>query len=160
MKSKGIRMVRLLVRNYKLALQNVIYILNLKLNILLTERLKCNNYVKYSNQILYYLFDRATRRTIVKANRSLGLPVISFSLLGEETNLLGELDHFKAFNLYYVNTINQQISLDLAHCRLSHISKRLIKKLVKGMSIRINLKGIDTYKVRDANKHCDKCIIS
>jgi len=105
------------------------------------------------------LFDRATRRTIIKADRLLGLLVISFSLLGEETDLLGELNHFKAFNLYYVNTINWQISLDLAYYKLGYISKRLIKKLVKGMSIRINLKGIDTYKVGDANKYYNKCII-
>ena len=49
LKSKGIRVVQLPIREYKLVLENVIYVLDLKLNILLIERLKCNNCVKYSN---------------------------------------------------------------------------------------------------------------
>ena len=90
----------------------MIYVLNLKLNILSTKRLKRDNYVRYSNWILHYLFNRATGRTIIKANRSFGLLIISVSLKGEKSDLLGELltlrelDYFKAFNLYYINTAN------------------------------------------------------
>ena len=34
-----------------------------------------------------------------------------------------------------------------------------MKKLIKEMSIEMNLKGIDAYKVKDANERCNKCII-
>jgi hypothetical protein len=151
---------------HELALQNIIYVPDLKLNILSTKRLKRDNYVRYSNWILYHLFDRATRRTIVEANGSSRLPVILVSPEGEKSDLLrelltlGELNHFKALDLYYTDTANQQISLDLAYQRLGHISKRLVKKLVKGMSTGINLKGMDAYEVRDTNERYDECVIS
>jgi len=56
------------------------------------------------------------------------LPIVLISLL-EETDLLEELDYFKSLNLYYINTANREISLNLAYCRLGYISKKLVKKL-------------------------------
>jgi hypothetical protein len=47
--SKKVKIVRLPVKDYKLALQNVIYISNLQLNILFAEHLKKNNFIKYFN---------------------------------------------------------------------------------------------------------------
>jgi len=44
--------VRLLVGDYELALQNVIHVPGLQLNILSTERLKKDNCIDYSNWIL------------------------------------------------------------------------------------------------------------
>jgi len=49
LKLKGIRIVQLPIREYKLVLENVIYMLDLKLNILLIEHLKYNNCIRYSN---------------------------------------------------------------------------------------------------------------
>ena len=69
-----------------------------------------------------------------------------------------ELHHFEALDLYYLDAANRQISLDLAHRRLGHISKKLVKKLVKGMSTSINLKGMDAYEHTD--ERCDECIAS
>ena len=67
-----------------------------------------------------------------------------------------ELHHFEALDLYYLDAANRQISLDLAHRRLGHISKKLVKKLVKGMSTGINLKGMDAHE--HTNERCDECI--
>jgi hypothetical protein len=144
--SKGIGTVQLPVGDYTLALQNIIYMPDLKLNILSTERLKRNNYIRYSNWILYHLFDRATGKTIVEADRLSGLLVIS-------VNQSGELYYFEALDLYYIDIVNRQISLDLAYYRLGYISKALAKKVVE-ISTSINLKGIDAYKY--ANERCDK----
>ena len=77
----------------------MVYVLDLKLNILSIEHLKKDNCVRYSNWMPYYLFDGATRKTIVEANRSSRLLVI---LVG----ILGELNHFKALDLYYVDATN------------------------------------------------------
>jgi gag-pre-integrase-like protein len=145
------------VGEYELALQNVIYVPDLKLNILSTEHLKRDNCVGYSNWMPHHLFDGTTGRMIVEADGSSGLPVISIGPSGELCS--GELNHFEALGLYYVDAVNQQISLDLAHRRLGHISKRLVKRLVRGMSTGMNLKGIDAHEVGDTNKHCDECMM-
>ena len=107
--------------------------------------------------MLYHLFDSTTRRTIVEADGSSGLLVISIGSLRELRS--GELDHFEALDLYYVDAANRKISLDLAHRRLGHISKRLVKKLVKGMSTGMNLRGIDAHEVGDINERCDECMM-
>jgi hypothetical protein len=62
-----------------MALQNVIYVPELRLNILSTERLKKDNFIKYSNWIPYYLFNKALGKTIVEADVLLGLLIISVS---------------------------------------------------------------------------------
>src|SRR5436305_9509449 len=99
--------------------------------------------------MLYYLFDRVIGKTIVEANASSGLPVISI-------DQSGELDYFEALDLYYMDAANREISLDLTHRRLGHISKPLVKKLIQA-SINIKLKGIDTHA--SANKRYDEYIV-
>ena len=47
--SEGVGIVRLPIRDYGMALQNVIHVPELRLNILSTERLKKNNFIGYSN---------------------------------------------------------------------------------------------------------------
>ena len=47
--SKRVKTVKLLVRDYEIALQNVIYVLDLQLNILFAKRLKKDNCIRYSN---------------------------------------------------------------------------------------------------------------
>jgi hypothetical protein len=119
--SEGVGTVRLPVGDYEIALQNVIHVPELRLNILSAERLKKDNFIGYSNWIPHHLFDGTTGKTIVEADGSSGLPIISVSQSGE-------LNHFEALDLYYIDAANRQISLDLAHRRLGHISKKLVKK--------------------------------
>jgi Reverse transcriptase (RNA-dependent DNA polymerase)/Integrase core domain len=146
--SEGVGTVRLPIRDYEIALQNVIHVPELRLNILSTERLKKDNFIGYSNWIPHHLFEGTTGKTIVEADGSSGLPIISVSQSGE-------LNHFEALDLYYIDAANRQISLDLAHRRLGHISKNLVKKLIKG-STGITLKGMDAHEFAD--ERCDECM--
>jgi Reverse transcriptase (RNA-dependent DNA polymerase)/Integrase core domain len=146
--SEGVGTVRLPVGDHEIALQNVIHVPELRLNILSAERLKKDNFIGYSNWIPHHLFDGTTGRTIVEADASSGLPIISVSQSGE-------LNHFEALDLYYIDAANRQISLDLAHRRLGHISKNLVKKLIKG-STGITLKGMDAHEFAD--ERCDECM--
>ena len=98
----------------------------------------------------HHLFDGATGKTIVEADASSGLPVIS---IGQS----GELDHFEALDLYYVDAANREISLDLTHCKLDYISKSLVKKLIQA-SINIKLKEMNAYI--SVNKRYNKYIIN
>jgi hypothetical protein len=156
LKSKGIGVVRLPTKDHELALRNVIYVPDLRLNILSTERLRRDSCVGYSNWIPHHLFDGATGRTIAEADESSGLPVLTFRSSGEETD---QIDHFEALDLYYIDAANREISLDLAHRRLGHIGKNLVKKLVRGMSTGMNLKGIDAHEVGDTNERCGECMM-
>ena len=90
--SEGVGTVQLPVGDYELALQDVIHVPDLRLNILSAERLKKDNYIGYSNWIPHHLFDGATGKTIVEADGSSGLPVVSI-------HQSGELNHFRAHNL-------------------------------------------------------------
>ena len=146
--SEGVGTVRLSIGDYEIALQNVIHVPELRLNILSTERLKKDNFIGYSNWIPHHLFEGTTGKTIVEADGSSGLPIVSISQSGE-------LNHFEALDLYYIDAANRQISLDLAHRRLGHISKNLVKKLIKG-STGITLKGMDAHEFAD--ERCDECM--
>ncbi len=130
-------------------LEKVIHIPNLQLNIVSTERLKENSYIRYSNLISHCLYDGATGETFVKADNSLGILVITVS----QSN---EIDHFQVLDLHYINTGNRYISCDLTHRRLDYISKKLTRKLVIEISTRLTLKG---KKSENADR-CDECIIS
>jgi hypothetical protein len=147
-RSEGAGTIRLPVGDHHIALQNVIHVPDLRLNILSAERLKKDNCIGYSNWIPHHLFDGTTGRTIVEADASSGLPIIS---VGQT----GELNHFEALDLYYIDAANRLISLDLAHRRLGHISKKLVKKLIQG-STGITLKGMDAHI--DADERCNECM--
>jgi len=147
-RSEGVGTIRLPVGDNDIALQNVIHVPDLRLNILSAERLKKDNCIGYSNWIPHHLFDGATGKTIVEADASSGLPVIS---VGQS----GELNHFEALDLYYIDAANREISLDLAHRRLGHISKNLVKKLAQA-STGLNLKGMDAHV--GADERCDECM--
>ena len=147
-RSEGAGTIRLPVGDHHIALQNVIHVPDLRLNILSAERLKKDNCIGYSNWIPHHLFDGTTGRTIVEADASSGLPIIS---VGQT----GKLNHFEALDLYYIDAANRLISLDLAHRRLGHISKKLVKKLIQGWT-GITLKGMDAHI--DADERCDECM--
>ena len=58
-------------------LEKVIYIPNLRLNIVSTERLKEDSYIKYSNFIPHCLYDGAIGETLVKVDDLSEIPVIT-----------------------------------------------------------------------------------
>ena len=84
----------------------------------------------------HHLFNGVTDRTIVEADASLGFPVISVSDAIEK-------DYIDVLEVYYAETVAKSIFLDLAHRRLGHISKPLVKMLVKGMTTGLVLKDIN-----------------
>ena len=55
-----------------------------------------------------------------------------------------------------MDAANREISLDLAHRRLGHISKNLVKKLAQA-STGLKLKGMDAHV--GANERCDEYIV-
>ena len=145
---KKIRRVRIALETHKVILEKVIYILNLRLNIVSTERLKENNYIRYSNLISHCLYDGTTWEILVKADNSSKILVITI-------NQSNEINHFQAFNLHYTNTGNRHISCDLIYRRLDHISKELTRKLVTEIFTGLILKGKESENV----DRCDECII-
>ena len=74
--SEGIGRVRIALGTYEVVLEKVIYISNLRFNIVSTERLKEDSYIKYSNFILYCLYDGATGEILVEIDGLLGILVI------------------------------------------------------------------------------------
>jgi len=115
-------------------LYDIVYSLDVKLNIISTEKFKRENYIGYSNWIPHHLFDRATGRTIIKTNTSLRLPIISVSDAIKK-------DHINTLKVHYAETVVKLISLNLAHRRFNHISKPLVKMLAKGIITGLILKN-------------------
>ncbi len=128
-------------------LEKVIHIPNLRLNIVSTERLKEDSYIGYSNLIPHCLYDGATGETLVEADGSSEIPVIT---VGQSN----KIDHFQALELYYTNAGNRHISCDLAYRRLDHISKELTTKLVTKISTGLTLKGKESGNA----DRCDECM--
>ncbi len=146
--SEGIGNVVLTFGDYELILTGVIYAPRLKVNVLSTERLKKDHYIGYSNWFPHRLFEGETGRTIVEADISSGLPIIS-------PGKTSEIDHFDALKTYYAETAVRPISLDLAHRRLGHISEKLVKQLADGRATGLKLKP----KSAGRRNRCDDCII-
>ncbi|SRR6266498_1369762 len=132
--SEEIERVRIALGIYEAVLENVIYILNLRFNIVSTERLKEDSYIKYSNLISHCLYDGATGEILVKVDGSSEIPVIT---VGQ----FNEINYFQALNLYYTDTGNRYINCDLVYRRLGYISKELTRKLVTEIFTGLTLKG-------------------
>ena len=81
--SQGKGDIKLLFGDYKLTLKDALYTLDLKANIILTERLREENQVRYTNINTHCLVDIITMKTIVQLNSSSGLPVIKANLKGK-----------------------------------------------------------------------------
>ena len=75
--SEKIRRVRITLKTHEIMLEKVIYIPNLLLNIMSTERLKEDSYIKYSNLMPHFLYDGTTGETLVETDNSSGIPVIT-----------------------------------------------------------------------------------
>ncbi len=117
------------------------------LSIVSTERLKENSYIEYSNLIPHCLYDGATGETLVEADSSSGILVIT---VGQSN----EINHFQALDLYYTDAGNRYISCDLAYRRLDYISKELTRKLVTEISTGLTLKEKESG---NADRY-DECI--
>ncbi len=74
--SEKIERVRIALKIYEVVLEKIIYISNLRFNIVSTEQLKEDSYIKYSNFILYCLYDGVTEETLVKTDNLLEILVI------------------------------------------------------------------------------------
>ena len=57
--------------------EKIIYILNLQLNIVSTERLKEDSYIRYSNLIPHCLYDGVIGETLVEVDNSSRIPIIT-----------------------------------------------------------------------------------
>jgi hypothetical protein len=91
-KSAGIGDIKMVFGDYILMLYDVVYILILKVNIISPEQLKTRNHVGYTHWFFNRLFNGNTQKTIVEADLSSGLPVIS-----SRTTLI---DHINAAKLH------------------------------------------------------------
>jgi hypothetical protein len=133
-RSRDIRKIRITLRNQELVLKNLIYKIHLRLNILSTERFKKDSYMDYNNLFLYCFYDGTFGKILIEADEFLGILIIIL-------NQSKELNHFKALELYYSNTENRKISLNLAYRRLSHIQRKLTRKLIHEIFIKFTLMG-------------------
>jgi len=111
-----------------------------------TERLKEDSYIKYSNLIPHCLYDGVTGKTLVEANNSSGILVIT-------VNQSNKINHFQALNLYYTDAGNRHINYDLAYRRLDYISKELTRKLVTKISTGLTLKEKESGNKDRYNKY-------
>ncbi len=75
--SEEIGRVRITLETHEVVLEKVIYVPNLLLNIVSTERLKEDSYIGYSNLMPHCLYDGATGEILIKADSSSGIPVIT-----------------------------------------------------------------------------------
>jgi hypothetical protein len=123
-KSAGIGDIKMVFRDYILMLYDVVYVSTLKVNIISPEQLKTRNHVGYTYWFLNRLFDGNTQKTIVEADSSSGLPVIS--------SRTTPINYINAARLYWAKIKSRSIFLDLAYRRLGHISKERVKILAGG----------------------------
>jgi hypothetical protein len=91
-KSAGIGDIKIVFEDHILILYDVVYVPTLQVNIISPEQLKTRNYIGYTHWFPNRLFDGDTQKTIVEADLSLGLPVIS-----SKTTLI---DHINAVRLH------------------------------------------------------------
>ncbi len=87
--SEGIGRVRITLEIHEVVLEKVIYVSNLRLNIVSTERLKEDSYIGYSNLMPHCLYDGATGETLVEADDSSGILVITVGQSDEIILMLG-----------------------------------------------------------------------
>jgi len=112
-----------------------------------TERLKEDNYIRYSNFISHCLYDGVTGEILVEVDSLSGILVI---IMGQ----FNEINHFQALDLYYIDVRNRHISCDLVYRRVDYINKELTRKLVIKISTGLTLKGKESGNV----DRCDECI--
>ena len=91
----------------------VIYIPNLEINIMSTERLRDDNTIKYNNYDLNRLYDIKLNKLVADINViSAGLPTVTVRILISKYGI----------GLNYVEVKSSAILMELAHQRLGHVN--------------------------------------
>src|SRR6266480_5877854 len=119
--SIGCGQVDLTVDGHTLTLHGVLYVPQLRFNLLSTECLRRESFIGYDSlpNTLYYGEDE---EIITSADSSSGIPII-------DTNPYSE-----GSSTFYHEVTTRPISLDLAHRRLGHISEARVRALANGQA--------------------------
>ncbi len=122
----------------------VIYIPNLEINIMSTERLRDDNTIKYNNYDLNRLYDIKLNKLVADINViSAGLPTVTVQILISKYGI----------GLNYAEIKNSIISMKLAHRRLGHVNINYIQKLANGLTTDLIL------KTKQLDRTCDHYMI-
>ncbi len=137
--SIGCGQVDLTVDGHTLTLHGVLYVPQLRFNLLSTECLRRESFIGYDSlpNTLYYGEDE---EIITTADSSSGIPVI-------DTNPYSE-----GSSAFYHEVTTRPISLDLAHRRLGHISEARVRALANGQAEGLKLLP------RHRSHKCEHCI--
>ncbi len=104
----------------------VIYIFNLEVNIMSTERLRDDNIIGYNNYGPNRLYNIKSNKLIADINIILvGLPTVTVQILISKYGI----------GLNYVEVKSSVILMELAYRRLGHVNVDYIQKLANSLAI-------------------------
>jgi hypothetical protein len=144
--SQGRGQIDLDIDGYILPLHGVLYVPQLRFNLMSTECLRRENYIGY-NSIPNTLYNGEDDRVIAVADSSSGIPIIN-------TNPSVPACLPEGSSTYYHEVTTRPISLELAHRRLGHISEARVKALAYGLAEGLKLLPDTGYRT----SKCDHCI--
>jgi hypothetical protein len=143
-KKRGV--VVLTLGRHTIELQNVFYNVNIKINVILTERFRIDNGIGF-NSYPNHLYHGNIKEIIMKIDFSSGLSLLNVLKVSPR-------DRIEACKTYYSEVKYRPISINLAHRRLNHISEQSVRKLALGEAERLSLLPEKTEK-----KRCDHCYV-
>ena len=112
-----------------ITLQDVIYIPELEINVISTERIKNDNAIGYSNYNLHGLIDIRTNWLIEAITVKSNLPTIGGKPMTSKYGI----------GLHYAEVQPKGITMDLAHRRLGHFNESYIRQLANGLATGLTL---------------------
>jgi hypothetical protein len=121
----------------------VFYVPDLQVNVISVEKLKVDNYVGYTSWP-HSLFDGETLQTFVIADSTRGIPTIDMNHL-VKPNINAAQTAIMNPTINYNEAKDQEITLELAHRRLGHISMPQVKRLLNGKSLGMTLSSQDMH---------------
>jgi len=121
----------------------VFYVPDLQVNVISVEKLKVDNYVGYTSWP-HSLFDGETLQTFVIADSTRGIPTIDMNHL-VKPNINAARTAIMNPTVKYNEAKDQEITLELAHRRLGHISMPQVKRLLNGKSLGMTLSSQDMH---------------
>ena len=136
----GYGTIQLKLKGRVVTLQDVIYIPNLDINVISTERIKKDNAIGYSNHP-HGLFDIRTNQLIEAITVKSDLPTIGGKALTSKFGI----------GLHYAEVHPKGITMDLAHRRLGHINEYYIQQLAQGLATGL------TLTTKRLSKKCPHC---
>ena len=141
MNATGYGTIQLKLGNRVVTLQDVIYIPNLEINVISTERIKKDNAIGYSNHNPHGLFDTRTNQLIQAISVKSDLPTIGGKPLTSKFGI----------GLHYAEARPKGITMDLAHRRLGHFGEAHIRQLAEGLATGLTL---TTKRLAKKCAHC------